>query len=90
MQSSAGLSAAVYTELTDVEDEVNGIYTYDRQVAPCSSLSARAYAPHFVSQADLHVRAHRFSGDGCARQSGFSPMRKSCLVGTSCRVCGAT
>ncbi|MCL2783485.1 MAG: hypothetical protein FWD80_05880, partial [Propionibacteriaceae bacterium] len=27
-----GLSAAVYTQLTDVEDEVNGLLTYDRQV----------------------------------------------------------
>ena len=26
------LSAAVYTELTDVEAEVNGMLTYDRQV----------------------------------------------------------
>jgi hypothetical protein len=25
-----GLSASVYTELTDVEDEVNGLITYDR------------------------------------------------------------
>jgi len=28
----AGLSAAVYTEITDVEGEVNGVFTYDRQV----------------------------------------------------------
>lgn len=27
-----GLSAAVYTQVSDVEDEVNGVYTYDRQV----------------------------------------------------------
>jgi hypothetical protein len=26
------LSAAVYTELTDVEAEINGMMTYDRQV----------------------------------------------------------
>ena len=36
MKSSAGLSAAIYTENTDVEDEVNGIYTYDRKVWPKS------------------------------------------------------
>ena len=29
---SRGLSAAVYTQLTDVEDEVNGLMTYDRKV----------------------------------------------------------
>ena len=27
-----GLSATVYTQLTDVEDEINGLYTYDRKV----------------------------------------------------------
>ena len=27
-----GLSAAVYTQLSDVEDEVNGLLTYDRKV----------------------------------------------------------
>ncbi len=32
VKSSSGLSGAVYTEITDVEDEVNGLYTYDRQV----------------------------------------------------------
>jgi hypothetical protein len=27
----SGLSAAVYTQLTDVEDETNGLLTYDRR-----------------------------------------------------------
>lgn len=27
-----GLSGCVYTQLSDVEDETNGIYTYDRKV----------------------------------------------------------
>ena len=27
-----GLSATVYTQLSDVEDEINGLYTYDRKV----------------------------------------------------------
>ncbi len=30
------LSAAVYTELSDVEAEINGLTTYDRQVCICS------------------------------------------------------
>jgi len=34
---SGGLSAAVYTQLTDVEDEVNGILTYDRKVQKVDS-----------------------------------------------------
>jgi len=27
-----GLCGCVYTQLSDVEDEVNGLYTYDRKV----------------------------------------------------------
>ena len=27
-----GLSAAVYTQATDIEDELNGLMTYDRKV----------------------------------------------------------
>ena len=30
--AEAGLSAAVYTQVSDVEDETNGLLTYDRQV----------------------------------------------------------
>lgn len=29
---SKGLTCAIYTQLSDVEDEVNGLVTYDRQV----------------------------------------------------------
>ena len=32
LMKNAGLSAAVYTQITDVENEVNGIMTYDRAV----------------------------------------------------------
>ena len=32
LKSSSGLSAAVYTEITDVEGELNGLMTYDRKV----------------------------------------------------------
>jgi hypothetical protein len=27
-----GLSAAIYTQVTDVETEVNGLFTYDRAI----------------------------------------------------------
>ena len=27
-----GLAAAIYTQVSDVEDETNGLYTYDRQI----------------------------------------------------------
>ncbi len=39
---SRGLSAAVYTEITDVEDEVNGFLTYDRQVKKMDFARVRA------------------------------------------------
>ena len=32
MKQKLGLSAAVYTQTTDVEGEVNGLMTYDRKV----------------------------------------------------------
>ena len=37
----AGLSAAVYTQTSDVEDEINGLLTYDRAVpkAPPEALA---------------------------------------------------
>lgn len=31
-----GLSAAIYTQVSDVEDEVNGYITYDRKIVKCS------------------------------------------------------
>ena len=36
-----GLSAAVYTQLSDVEDEVNGLWTYDRMVQKLSTAAIR-------------------------------------------------
>lgn len=47
---SFGLSAAIYTQTTDVEGEVNGLLTYDREVvkvdpAKTSQIFARLYEP---------------------------------------------
>ena len=36
--ASCGVSAGVYTEITDVEGEINGMYTYDRDVFKPSSM----------------------------------------------------
>jgi hypothetical protein len=33
-----GLAAAVYTQLSDVEDEVNGLFTYDRRICKVKAL----------------------------------------------------
>ncbi|MDR0938665.1 MAG: beta-galactosidase, partial [Mediterranea sp.] len=37
-----GFSAAVYTQTTDVEGEVNGLLTYDRKVVKMDEASLRA------------------------------------------------
>ncbi|MFJ4699941.1 AbfB domain-containing protein [Streptomyces sp. NPDC088768] len=41
-QMPAGLSASVYTEITDVENEANGLLTYDRQVVKVDENRVRA------------------------------------------------
>lgn len=38
----AGLSASVYTEITDVENEANGLLTYDRQVVKVDAARVQA------------------------------------------------
>ncbi|MFD7713221.1 AbfB domain-containing protein [Streptomyces sp. NPDC059786] len=38
----AGLSASVYTEITDVENEANGLMTYDRQVTKVDAARVKA------------------------------------------------
>ena len=37
-----GLSAAVYTQVSDVEDEINGLLTYDRKVCKADPARIRA------------------------------------------------
>jgi hypothetical protein len=37
-----GLSAAVYTQITDVEEELNGLYTYDRKIRKPSATRVQA------------------------------------------------
>ena len=41
-QLQKGLSALVYTQLTDVEDEVNGLFTYDRTAIKPDAAAVRA------------------------------------------------
>lgn len=38
-----GLCGVVYTQLSDVEDEINGLYTYDRQVCKVDAEKLAAY-----------------------------------------------
>ena len=41
---SQGLCGAVYTQLSDVEDETNGLYSYDRRVCKVDEVRMRAIA----------------------------------------------
>jgi hypothetical protein len=42
VEKRCGVSASVYTQITDVEDELNGIYTYDRRVLKPGADEVRA------------------------------------------------
>ncbi len=42
LAENAGMSAAVYTQITDVEREVNGLVTYDRKVVKADVMRHRA------------------------------------------------
>jgi hypothetical protein len=42
LMANPGLSAAVYTEITDVENEINGLWTYDRAVLKVDAAQVRA------------------------------------------------
>ncbi len=41
-----GLCGVVYTQLSDVEDEINGLYTYDRMVCKVDAARIRALTAH--------------------------------------------
>jgi len=47
-----GISAAIYTQITDVEGELNGFFTYDRQVTKMDLRKVKAVNQKIVEQAD--------------------------------------
>ncbi|AGZ43727.1 LamG-like jellyroll fold domain-containing protein [Actinoplanes friuliensis] len=49
---SCGISAAIYTQITDVEGELNGFWTYDRQVAKMDFTQVRAINQEIIAKAD--------------------------------------
>ncbi|GID97762.1 LamG-like jellyroll fold domain-containing protein [Amorphoplanes digitatis] len=49
---SCGISAAIYTQITDVEGELNGFWTYDRQVAKMDLKQVRAVNREIIAKAD--------------------------------------
>ncbi|WP_414638611.1 LamG-like jellyroll fold domain-containing protein [Actinophytocola sp.] len=49
---SCGISGAIYTQITDVEHEVNGFFTYDRQVEKMDFDQVRAVNQEIIAGAD--------------------------------------
>nr|WP_042181885.1 LamG-like jellyroll fold domain-containing protein [Kibdelosporangium sp. MJ126-NF4]CTQ88348.1 Beta-galactosidase (EC 3.2.1.23) [Kibdelosporangium sp. MJ126-NF4] len=47
-----GISAAIYTQITDVEHEVNGFFTYDREVRKMDFGQVKAINDEIVKKAD--------------------------------------
>ncbi|MCU7729145.1 glycoside hydrolase family 2 [Actinoplanes sp. KI2] len=47
-----GISAAIYTQITDVEAELNGFFTYDRQLAKMDLKQVRAINQKIIRTAD--------------------------------------
>ena len=45
-QIENGLCGAIYTQLSDVEDETNGLYTYDRRVCKVDKATMLKIAEH--------------------------------------------
>ncbi|WP_327006798.1 glycoside hydrolase family 2 [Dactylosporangium sp. NBC_01737] len=49
---SCGISASVYTQITDVEGELNGFWTYDRQVAKMDLRQVKKINQQIIAAAD--------------------------------------
>ena len=56
-QLARGLSALVYTQLTDVEEEINGLFTYDRAVLKLPADRVRAINDRLYAAFDVCVRS---------------------------------
>lgn len=56
-QLARGLSALVYTQLTDVEEEINGLFTYDRAVLKLPADRVRAINDRLYAAFDACVRS---------------------------------
>ena len=47
-----GVCGCVYTQLSDVEDEINGMYTYDREVCKVNKEKMQRLAERIFSEID--------------------------------------
>ena len=61
-----GISAAIYTQITDVEGELNGFFTYDRQVAKMDFTQVRDDQP------GDHPAGRRLGGQRAAAAAGHA------------------
>jgi hypothetical protein len=90
-----GLSAAVYTQTTDVEGEVNGLMTYDRKITKINPsvlfrLNRGYVAPEIVSESSLfmdtlsvHLYNNSPSGEIHYTTDGSVPSKISALYTTA-------
>ena len=50
-----GVSGGIYTQITDVENELNGLWTYDRRVEKVDSAKVRAVNQELITKAEVPV-----------------------------------
>ena len=66
MHQSKGLWAGIYTQITDVEQEVNGVLTYDRKVLKVNDeqlASIRKHVQHTITQHLVSTKSVVSAGD---------------------------
>jgi hypothetical protein len=51
-----GLNAAVYTQLTDVETELNGLFTYDRAALKMDARAVKAANQQLIDRSKTLTR----------------------------------
>ncbi|HEX2130963.1 MAG TPA: LamG-like jellyroll fold domain-containing protein [Actinophytocola sp.] len=68
---SCGISGAVYTQITDVEHEVNGFFTYDRQVEKMDFDQVRAINEEIIAEADGSGTGQEPPGPGTPGADGI-------------------
>ena len=50
-----GLCGCIYTQLTDVEEEINGLFTYDREVCKVDRSRIRALSKRIYAELERAV-----------------------------------
>ncbi len=60
-----GFSAAVYTQTTDVEGEINGLMTYDRKVIKMNEAKVREINQQYQDRDEIINRVIRHVSEKC-------------------------